>query len=119
MFGEGLIQVQGGGGGGGLMSATLDGALTRGCGAVTGGRGRRWWPQRPRGADPDDAGLCCDRHGGLAPASRPGSATMRATMAIAGTELRRFARDRSNIFFMLIFPMLLVLVLGLQFGGGS
>lgn len=40
-------------------------------------------------------------------------------MAIAGTELRRFVRDRSNIFFVLIFPMLLVLVLGLQFGGGS
>ncbi|WP_434081252.1 hypothetical protein [Sanguibacter sp. Z1732] len=40
-------------------------------------------------------------------------------LAIAGTELRRFVRDRSNIFFMLIFPMLLVFVLGLQFGGGA
>jgi len=44
---------------------------------------------------------------------------MKATLAIAGTELRRFARDRSNIFFVLIFPMLLVLVLGLQFGGSG
>ncbi len=44
---------------------------------------------------------------------------MRAVIAIAGTELRRFARDRSNIFFVLIFPLLLVLVLGLQFGGGG
>lgn len=42
---------------------------------------------------------------------------MRAALAIAGTELRRFVRDRSNIFFVLIFPMLLVFVLGLQFGG--
>ena len=44
---------------------------------------------------------------------------MRATLAIAGTELRRFARDRSNIFFVLIFPMLLVFVLGLQLGGSG
>lgn len=44
---------------------------------------------------------------------------MRAVLAIAGTELRRFARDRSNIFFVLIFPLLLVFVIGLQFGGGG
>lgn len=44
---------------------------------------------------------------------------MRAPLAIAGTELRRFARDRSNIFFALIFPLLLVVVIGLQFGGGG
>ncbi|HLT83154.1 MAG TPA: ABC transporter permease [Phototrophicaceae bacterium] len=42
---------------------------------------------------------------------------MRAALAIAGTELRRFTRDRSNIFFVLIFPLLLVVVIGLQFGG--
>ena len=42
---------------------------------------------------------------------------MRPVLAIAGTELRRFARDRSNIFFSLIFPLLLVVVIGLQFGG--
>ncbi|WP_324651110.1 ABC transporter permease [Georgenia sp. H159] len=42
---------------------------------------------------------------------------MRAPFAIAGTELRRFMRDRSNIFFVLIFPLLLVVVIGLQFGG--
>ena len=40
-------------------------------------------------------------------------------LTIAGTELRRFVRDRSNIFFVLIFPLLLVLVLGLQFGAGD
>ena len=44
---------------------------------------------------------------------------MRAVVAIAGTELRRFMRDRSNIFFVLIFPLLLVVVIGLQFGGGG
>jgi len=44
---------------------------------------------------------------------------MRQPLAIAGTELRRFARDRSNIFFVLIFPLLLVVVIGLQFGGGG
>ncbi|PYG01728.1 ABC-2 type transport system permease protein [Georgenia satyanarayanai] len=44
---------------------------------------------------------------------------MRAPLAIAGTELRRFTRDRSNIFFALIFPLLLVVVIGLQFGGGG
>lgn len=41
---------------------------------------------------------------------------MSATFAIAGTELRRFLRDRSNIFFALILPLLLVLLIGLQFG---
>lgn len=41
---------------------------------------------------------------------------MRAALAVAGTELRRFLRDRSNIFFSLVFPMMLVLMIGLQFG---
>lgn len=44
---------------------------------------------------------------------------MRAVLAIGLTELRRFARDRSNIFFVLIFPLILVFVIGLQFGGGG
>src|SRR5699024_2325100 len=34
-------------------------------------------------------------------------------------ELRRFLRDRSNIFFTFIFPFLLVVVIGAQFGGGA
>ena len=42
---------------------------------------------------------------------------MRALGAIAGVELRRFLRDRSNIFFVFLFPLLLVMVIGLQFGG--
>jgi ABC-2 type transport system permease protein len=41
---------------------------------------------------------------------------MRAVLAVAGTELRRFLRDRSNIFFALLLPLLLVLLIGLQFG---
>lgn len=44
---------------------------------------------------------------------------MRRVTAIAGVELRRFLRDRSNIFFVFIFPLLLVLVVGAQFGGGG
>jgi ABC-2 type transport system permease protein len=42
---------------------------------------------------------------------------MRPLTTIAAVELRRFLRDRSNIFFVFIFPLLLVLVLGSQFGG--
>jgi ABC-2 type transport system permease protein len=42
---------------------------------------------------------------------------LRPVLAIAGVELRRFLRDRSNIFFVFIFPLLLVLVIGAQFGG--
>ena len=38
-------------------------------------------------------------------------------MAIAGVELRRFLKDRSNIFFVFVFPLLLVVLLGSQFGG--
>ncbi len=38
-------------------------------------------------------------------------------LAIAGSNLRRFLRDRSNIFFVFVFPMLLVLIIGAVFGG--
>ena len=44
---------------------------------------------------------------------------MNAVVAIARVELKRFLRDRSNVFFVFIFPLLLVLVLGSQFGGGG
>lgn len=40
-------------------------------------------------------------------------------MAIAGVEVRRFLRDRSNIFFVFVFPLLLILLLGSQFGADS
>ncbi len=38
---------------------------------------------------------------------------------IAGVNLRRFVRDRSNVFWVFIFPILLILVLGAAFGGSS
>lgn len=41
---------------------------------------------------------------------------MKAVLAIAGVEVKRFLRDRSNIFFVFIFPLLLILLLGTQFG---
>ena len=39
-------------------------------------------------------------------------------LAIAGTNLRRLFRQRANIFFVIIFPMMLILLLGATFGGG-
>jgi ABC-2 type transport system permease protein len=44
---------------------------------------------------------------------------MSSITGIAAVEVRRFLRDRSNIFFVFIFPLLLVLLLGSQFGSGS
>lgn len=44
---------------------------------------------------------------------------MSAVLAIAWAELKRFAADRSNIFFVFIFPLALVFVLGSQFSGGG
>jgi ABC-2 type transport system permease protein len=38
---------------------------------------------------------------------------------VAAVELRRFLRDRSNIFFVFIFPLLLVMLIGMQFGEGA
>ena len=40
-------------------------------------------------------------------------------LTIAGINLRRFIRDRSNVFWVFIFPILLILVLGAAFGGTS
>jgi ABC-2 type transport system permease protein len=40
------------------------------------------------------------------------------TLAIAANSIRRLFRDRSNIFFVFILPMVLILVLGLVFGSG-
>ncbi|QSR32653.1 multidrug ABC transporter permease [Nocardioides sp. S5] len=44
---------------------------------------------------------------------------MRNALTVAGTELRLFLRDRSNLFFVFVFPLLLVLMIGLQFGEGA
>lgn len=43
----------------------------------------------------------------------------RAALAITSVELRRFLKDRSNIFFVFVFPLLLVLFIGAQFGAGG
>ena len=40
------------------------------------------------------------------------------TLAIARANVRRMLRDRSNIFFVFIFPIALILLIGVQFGGG-
>ena len=39
-------------------------------------------------------------------------------LALAAVNVRRMLRDRSNIFFVFVFPMLLIMVLGVSFGGG-
>jgi ABC-2 type transport system permease protein len=44
---------------------------------------------------------------------------VRNVVTIAAIELRRFLRDRSNIFFVFIFPLVLVALIGLQFGEGA
>lgn len=44
---------------------------------------------------------------------------MRTALAVAAVELRRFLKDRSNIFFVFVFPLLLVLFIGAQFGSSQ
>ena len=43
---------------------------------------------------------------------------MRRAMAIGGANVRRMIRDRSNIFFVFIFPIAIIFLVGSQFGGG-
>jgi len=56
---------------------------------------------------------------GLSADSGPGCPDMSRILAVAGVEVRRFLRDRPNIFFVFIFLLLLILLLGSQFGAGS
>jgi ABC-2 type transport system permease protein len=44
---------------------------------------------------------------------------MRKILVIAGTNLRRTLREKVALFFLFVFPMLLILVLGMAFGGNS
>lgn len=53
-----------------------------------------------------------------APTTRS-SGGARVIVTVAGLELRRFLRDRSNIFFVFIFPLMLVAMIGLQFGSDA
>lgn len=50
-----------------------------------------------------------------APTGREASSSARI-LAIAGTDLRRLFRERSNLFFVLVLPLVLILVLGTVFG---
>lgn len=43
----------------------------------------------------------------------------RKTATIAAVNLRRFLRDRSNLFFTFVFPIAMILVIGMQFGGDA
>src|SRR5699024_2459886 len=74
---------------------------------------------RDRGAGDDHAGVRGRVPGGLPADPGPGSGGVSAAWAVTVVELRRFLRDRSNIFFTFIFPLLLVVVIGAQFGGGT
>ncbi|MCD6640978.1 MAG: ABC transporter permease [Nocardioides sp.] len=49
----------------------------------------------------------------------PSGAAVGNALTLAGTELRLFLRDRSNLFFAFVFPLMLVLMIGLQFGEGA
>ena len=39
-------------------------------------------------------------------------------LAIAGANVRRMLRERSNIFFVFVFPIAIILLIGVQFGSG-
>lgn len=45
------------------------------------------------------------------------TSSRRAVFAIAATAVRRLLRDRSNLFFVFVFPALLIVLIGVQFGG--
>jgi ABC-2 type transport system permease protein len=42
----------------------------------------------------------------------------RKALAIAGVNLRRLTRDRTGVFFVFVFPFLIILAIGAAFGGG-
>lgn len=44
---------------------------------------------------------------------------MRSVLALAQLELRRFLADRLNLFFVLVLPLVIVVILGLQSSGGG
>lgn len=44
---------------------------------------------------------------------------MRSVLAIGGVAVVRLVRDRGNLFFVFVFPLLLVLLIGMSFGGSQ
>ncbi|MTV26093.1 ABC transporter permease [Nitriliruptoraceae bacterium ZYF776] len=82
--------------------------------------------RRPRGGGAVDGGaaghgrhpgLRCGRSGARRASSPTRGALVNAAVEIARVSLVRVARDRSNLFFLVVFPLLLVLLLGVAFGG--
>ncbi len=47
------------------------------------------------------------------------SSRLRSIVGIARVSLLRFVRERSNIFFVFALPLLIILFIGMQFGGGN
>ena len=47
------------------------------------------------------------------------STHLRSILGIARVSLLRFVRERSNIFFVFALPLLIILFIGMQFGGGN
>jgi ABC-2 type transport system permease protein len=43
---------------------------------------------------------------------------MRKVLAVGWANTRRFLRQRSNLFFVFVFPILIILLLGMMYGGG-
>jgi ABC-2 type transport system permease protein len=43
---------------------------------------------------------------------------MRKVLAIGSANTRRFLRERANLFFVFVFPVLIILLLGMMYGGG-
>ena len=48
-----------------------------------------------------------------------GGAAVRSAVTIAATNLRRTLRDRTSLFFFVVFPFLMIMVLGVAFGGAN
>lgn len=44
---------------------------------------------------------------------------LRQSLAVAGVAVRRVVRDRSNLFFIFVFPLLLIVLIGTQFGSAD
>jgi ABC-2 type transport system permease protein len=47
-----------------------------------------------------------------------GGVTVRKALAIAGVNLRRLTRDKTGMFFVFVFPFLIILAIGAAFGSG-
>ena len=44
---------------------------------------------------------------------------MRAVLAIAGKDLRLLLRDKGEVFFTFVFPIIIAIFFGMVFGGGG